>query len=123
MKILLQLALMLSSALGILWTLCLYGFAYRASQILGHWPIPMINDPKLIRTDDVWFEPLFGIVFLGLFVVLLSLLGVPCALYWYRESISHRVRTISLTLYLMSLILVLTVNFSDPGRCWKWVVD
>lgn len=125
LKLLLRFALMLSSAIGIVWALCLYAFAFRASQILGHGSIPMINDPKLIPTDDALFHTLFGIVYGDAFdvAVATSILSVPCALYWYREHLLHQAFKISLGLYLTGLILCLTALVFDPGRCVEWVID
>jgi hypothetical protein len=98
----------------------LNAMAFRAQQLIGHWPQPMSNDPKWIGEDDVLYQRLYDIIEFNLMPAvawsLIAWLVLSCILF---HSYSPKQRWFMMCLYLSMWSLLIF----EPGGCLEWYLD
>lgn len=97
----------------------LYLLAYRAQDLIGHWPQPMSDDPKHIGLDDPAYQAFRAAVIYG------SCFAGWC-LYTWGALLVHLRRnlTIRRMLWLVGIFLFAWLLFvADPGRRFIWWMD
>jgi len=94
-------------------------WAWRASVSLGHWPIPLTDDPKFIAMGDQIYDRLGELAHTLLNLAFLSpfILPVLAAVTWrdYRGGM----RLWLIALYVAGLVMIVL----DPFGLLAWVVD
>jgi hypothetical protein len=97
------------------WLALLYLFAIRARVQLGHWPTPYQSGPKTLgftfHHQAIWFG-LIALPFVAIATVALAIRGRRLAVY-------HRIWP-ALTLLIISVVLVVTLGYLDPGGLFMW---
>jgi hypothetical protein len=97
----------------------LAAWAWRASLILGRWPIPLTDDPKFIAMGDQLYDRLGELAHTLLNLAFFSVLIVPvlAAVTWrdYRGGM----RSGLLAFYLLGLLMIAL----DPFGLFAWMAD
>jgi hypothetical protein len=105
----------------LLTSVALYAFAWRASILLGHWPIPMFDDPKNFGDDDPLYVQLGGVAdFFVLSCLVLILLSLPFLGSLFLGNFSARYR------WGISVAAALAWGFAllcDFGNVGAWYLD
>lgn len=96
-----------------------YGFSWRVETIIGHWPLPSIDDPKFVAPGDWLSDFLYSSVSLLLFSSLAALLIFP-VLTWVLR---HQYRPMWLTVLIAAFILEYIFLGADPGQRFMWYFD
>lgn len=98
----------------------LWAMAWRASRILGHWPIYMVDDPKNIGRNDILFNRLFGVVEMTMLVAgLIFLFTFPFIVSLYTSGFSKFYRRSIGWLAIVSW----TSPIFDPLGTLGWIMD
>ena len=97
----------------------LYLLAARASLALGHWPTPMINDPKSFG----WSLHYAGTWFLGnaALVSAMAVFGLLFVLAWRDVRPSHG--RVWFLVFASGYTLLWLQITADPGRLFEWFID
>lgn len=112
----------LISVLPFTWLFAIYALAFRAQDLIGHWPRPGYDDPKWIGPMDQQYQFLFHLIgdwivpalFWGSWLwLLLTPLLVPSGYY-------SRTRRIVLSALFVTGWLSL---YFDPGNRFSWWLD
>jgi hypothetical protein len=94
-------------------------WAWRASVSLGHWPIPLADDPKFIAMGDQIYDrlgelanALLNLAFLSVFI-----LPVLAAVTWryYRVGLRYGL----LAFYVLGMLMIPV----DPFGLFAWIAD
>ena len=98
--------------------------AYSASNILGHWPKPMSDDPKGIEGFVFGLTYAFAsaLIFPGVFAYLIVMLGVGCLATQLPQRFRFRV-WLEIGAGLVLLLLGIFYLSWDPHSLWVWYID
>ena len=96
----------------------LYILSWGASVVLGHWPRPWIDDPKLIAGGPL-YDLLYGVTVLLLPIWISSLFLFPLTTFVLWRAQSPRLRWLSLGLYVAGWVLVGIAM----GDRMQWLMD
>ncbi|HYF62918.1 MAG TPA: hypothetical protein VD886_08910 [Herpetosiphonaceae bacterium] len=109
----------LVAALPWLFIASMAAWAWRASQSIGHWPVPLDDDPKFIAMGDGIYDWLGGLVNTMITVVFFSLFTLPAtaALTW--RDLRPELRYGLLAFYALGLLMIPL----DPFGLFAWIVD
>jgi hypothetical protein len=97
----------------------LFAFGVHAAHILGHWPTPMIDDPKLIDPVDPLYDRLFDASF---FSFLAALFGFPI---WLGMTVVRfaRLSKAGRAFHLLACLGGWLVVLNEPHNLLGWVLD
>jgi hypothetical protein len=96
----------------------LYVLSWRGLAVLGHWPRPWIDDPKLVAGGPL-YDLLYGVTFLLLPIWISSLFLFPLTSVVMWRAQSPRLRWLSLGLFVAGWVLVGTAT----GDRMAWLMD
>lgn len=97
----------------------LYLMAHRASVLLGHWPIPMINDPKFIFPDDAAFQTLSSALTYMLAFSGWGFLAFGALLLHLRHHLLLRQKLCLLGIFLVGWLSLV----AEPRHMYLWLLD
>ncbi len=101
------------------WLILFYGFALRAFILLGHCPIPSLNDPK-----DLGFDFHLFLVVLGeIGLILIILLWVFFNLFLKMHSKKDRFYLFCNLIFILGICLFFTLAKIDPAQLFEWLAD
>jgi hypothetical protein len=104
----------------LVWIAIFYAFVLRATNFLGHLPIPSINDPK-----DIGSYIHYGLIHISYFVLIGIIIPVWCFMTFVRNSrnrLGIKVEIHSFY-FVAGLALLFVLCRSDPGRMFEWFAD
>jgi hypothetical protein len=94
-------------------------WAWRAAAILGHWPVPLADDPKFIATGDQLYDRLGELAHTLLNLAFFSVLILPvlAAVTWrdYRPGLRYGL----LAFYVLGMLMIPL----DPLGLFAWMAD
>jgi hypothetical protein len=107
------------SVAPVVMSLALYGFGVCAYHILGHRPIVMINDPKLIEPTGWLYDRLFVVSF---YSWMLSFLGGPL---WLGLTLGRflNLTPVSRAFHLLAFCGGWLYTLNEPHRLLGWMLD
>jgi hypothetical protein len=101
-------------ALGLVYLLSWYGQA-----AIGHWPRPVLDDPKSIVSGDWLYDSLYALAYVFLAATALSLFVLPILTLGLVNK--------SPRLWLLFMTAVLVIGYvivrADPGQRFYWLLD
>ena len=93
--------------------------AQRAASLIGHWPVPMINDPKWIGPRDSQYQHLFDVcswierpVLCGFFLWIIT-----AVLFWRWYSVRLRCWLLGLFVFSWGILWL------NPWQLLPWWID
>ena len=96
-----------------------YAEAIAAARVLGHWPIPSVNDPKDLATGPLHLiSSVLVLAQLPLFVFVLTVL-----IKSYRTLVRPSAYWFWIAVFLGGYVITHLLGRSDPGNVWYWWWD